>query len=667
MRAVPLAVDAPLQTIAKKVSVPMRARQSRILPVLALLVTLPACESPLEPDPGAAPDAPNLAISDGRHGGAGGFYFLWPTVHNRPPFTGKFDATLSPVVRICRWVNEACAGSDIVIDGHGRGAKRLKVRGGSYSALWLDTRGVAAGSVYRLRVYASADATDALGFADLMVVGKKKHERQVPAGFIPLVRGLPFPIRFRIEKGAVPPPGSDPVEDEAPAVTATAPEPGDDDVAGSANLGILFSEPVNVSGDWFQIVCTVTGTRLPAATTVTGGPTEFTIDPAADFAAGESCTVTVFAAGVADQDTADPPDNLADNHVFEFDVAAEPDAAPAVTARTPAAGVIAERNANVSITFSEPVTVSGDWFQIVCTVTGTRLPAATTVTGGPTTFTIDPSADFASGETCTVTVDAAAVADQDANDPPDNLAENFVFEFPVTEVVDAAPSVTARTPAADLDDVARNTNIGITFSEPVNVTGDWFQIFCTATGVRLPANSVVSGGPTTFTIDPNNDFFPGEICTVTVVAANVTDQDADDPPDGMAANFSFQFVASAAVLPVPVNDGPAPNSVPGDDYHAFVDVPIQIMSPGLLANDVVGVPAGQISSFGGGSLGGNVTSNAAGSTVTFGDVGELTVLANGALAFRPTTGFTGAFTFQYRVTNAHGSGDATVTIFVGER
>ena len=61
------------------------------------------------------------------------------------------------------------------------------------------------------------------------------------------------------------------------------------------------------------------------------------------------------------------------------------------------------------------------------------------MTGGPTTFTINPNTDFTAGESCTVTIVAAQVTDQDANDPPDNMAANFVFTF----AIDAAPSVTS--------------------------------------------------------------------------------------------------------------------------------------------------------------------------------------------------------------------------------
>ena len=49
-----------------------------------------------------------------------------------------------------------------------------------------------------------------------------------------------------------------------------------------------------------------------------GGPTSFTLNPDADFAMAESCTVTVLAAKVTDQDLIDPPDAMAADHVFSF-------------------------------------------------------------------------------------------------------------------------------------------------------------------------------------------------------------------------------------------------------------------------------------------------------------------------------------------------------------
>jgi uncharacterized protein len=107
-----------------------------------------------------------------------------------------------------------------------------------------------------------------------------------------------------------------------------------------------------------------------------------------------------------------------------------------------------------------------------------------------------------------------------------------------TVVADPAPQVAATTPAAGATGVPLDSDLTVTFSEPVSVTGPWFTISCTLSGAH---SAVASGGPTTFTLAPDADFAPAESCTVTIVAAQVSDQDVDDPPDTMAADFAWSF------------------------------------------------------------------------------------------------------------------------------
>jgi predicted extracellular nuclease len=108
--------------------------------------------------------------------------------------------------------------------------------------------------------------------------------------------------------------------DAAPAVSAVNPPNGATNVPVSSNVVITFSEPVNVTGDWFSLACGTSGPRTPSAdnVTVTGGPTVFTLDPTADFAPGETCTLTVSANLVNDLDTDDPPDNMATDFTSSF-------------------------------------------------------------------------------------------------------------------------------------------------------------------------------------------------------------------------------------------------------------------------------------------------------------------------------------------------------------
>lgn len=110
---------------------------------------------------------------------------------------------------------------------------------------------------------------------------------------------------------------------------------------------------------------------------------------------------------------------------------------------------------------------------------------------------------------------------------------------------DLPPGVSSTSPVNRAAGVLSNADITIQFSEAVNVAGSWYAISCTASGVHT---AVVTGGPDTFVLNPDVDFAPGENCTVTVFAAQVTDQDDVDPPDAMTGNYAFSFTTLAENL-----------------------------------------------------------------------------------------------------------------------
>ena len=109
---------------------------------------------------------------------------------------------------------------------------------------------------------------------------------------------------------------------------------------------------------------------------------------------------------------------------------------------------------------------------------------------------------------------------------------------------DAAPAVASTVPANAATGVAVDTNIEISFSEEVNVAGAWFDINCGSSGNHT---ATVSGGPQSFTLNPDADFDVGEACTVDVFAAQVADSDSDDPPNNMDADFQFGFDTNVVV------------------------------------------------------------------------------------------------------------------------
>lgn len=128
--------------------------------------------------------------------------------------------------------------------------------------------------------------------------------------------------------------------------------------------------------------------------------------------------------------------------------------------------------------------------------------------------------------------DPAIEWDGFATDTFDGLGTHATIE------ADNAPTVTATVPTDGASNFALNGNVSVTFSEPVNATDASFAISCDASGSHT---ATLSGGPTTYTLNPDADFVDDETCSITVVAANVTDQDADDPPDNMEADHVVTF------------------------------------------------------------------------------------------------------------------------------
>ena len=138
---------------------------------------------------------------------------------------------------------------------------------------------------------------------------------------------------------------------------------------------------MNASAASFTLACTASGAHTFA---ISGGPLTYVLDPNADFTPGETCTVTALAAQVTDQDGNDPPDNMLANGVFSFTL----EQAPGVAATAPVngAGNIAT-NANIDVTFSEPVNATTASLTLICATSGAH---AVTVSGGPTTYTFNP-------------------------------------------------------------------------------------------------------------------------------------------------------------------------------------------------------------------------------------------------------------------------------------
>jgi DNA/RNA endonuclease G (NUC1) len=269
------------------------------------------------------------------------------------------------------------------------------------------------------------------------------------------------------------------------------------------------------------------------------------------------------------------PDDTGNDHglaIDDFSVSATGagDSAPTVTTTTPAAGATnVPLDSNIVVNFSESVTAAPAAFTVQCPA-GT--PQVFAVSASPaTSFTLDPASDLPAGTICSVKVSAGLITDTDTADPPDNMAADFTFTF-TTVPPETAPSVVSTTPANSASGVPVNSAIVINFSESVNASVSAFDLEC-PTGA--PQSFTRSATPaSSFTLTPTAPLPSATTCTVTVAGTQITDVDANDPPDTMASDFSVSFATANPPPPgaanVIINEVDA--DTPGSDTAEFVEL-----------------------------------------------------------------------------------------------
>ncbi|NMB67708.1 MAG: ExeM/NucH family extracellular endonuclease [Chloroflexi bacterium] len=214
------------------------------------------------------------------------------------------------------------------------------------------------------------------------------------------------------------------------------------------------------------------------------------------------------------------------------------DPAPFVSGTVPAHNATGVSvGADLDITFSEPVSAPDAAFTIACTTSGAHTFARST--GNDTVFTLNPDANFTEGEFCTVSVLAAQVTDLDTVDPYDSMPADYAFTF-LTYTSDAAPVVVNVLPLNNATGVSINANLSVGFSEPVTASPGFFNISCASSGVHTGVAS--TSDSTVYTIDPDVNFAPGEVCTVTLENTLITDQDA--LPNPMPADYTWTFTTT---------------------------------------------------------------------------------------------------------------------------
>ncbi|TQM58422.1 ExeM/NucH family extracellular endonuclease [Humibacillus xanthopallidus] len=218
--------------------------------------------------------------------------------------------------------------------------------------------------------------------------------------------------------------------------------------------------------------------------------------------------------------------------------------------------VVAPTNANATILSAADQTFGTAWFNGDDAVSLQKNGVSVDVIGQ---IGFDPGTEWGTGLTSTADNTLRRKASVTAGDP--NGADAFdpvaqwdgyaadTFDGLGSHTVDSgssedlAPRVSASSPASGATGVAVTSSVSVTFSEPVTAPQEAFGLYCAALG---DVDAVVSGGPTTFTVDPAADLVPGDRCFLTVSAAQVRDVDTIDPPDTMSDDAVISFTTTPA-------------------------------------------------------------------------------------------------------------------------
>ena len=208
------------------------------------------------------------------------------------------------------------------------------------------------------------------------------------------------------------------------------------------------------------------------------------------------------------------------------------------------------------------INLSGTTGKVALVSSSTTLPAVTCPTGnGIVDFVGYGGANCfeGSGPAPATTNSTAAVRKGNGATDTDDNAADFFTGAPSPVAGDQAPGVASTDPANNAADVDPATNLTVTFTEPVSLDSVWFTITCSVSGPHS-AQVLPGTSQTTFTLDPDTNFVPGEDCTTVISATAVHDVDSSDPPDTMSADFTWRISTTAPPVTIEQIQGSAQRS-----------------------------------------------------------------------------------------------------------
>nr|MDJ0713195.1 Ig-like domain-containing protein [Prochloraceae cyanobacterium] len=383
--------------------------------------------------------------------------------------------------------------------------------------------------------------------------------------------GINNPTTFNFSTVAVP-------DVVPPTLVSTTPADNATEVPVNSNLVLTFSEPVHEGVGNITIFDAATNT--PIATISAADPNQInysgdtvTIDPSVNLQPGTDYYVTIDPGAIEDFGNNDYA-GINNPTTFNFTTIATPDTTPPTLVSTTPADNATEvaLNDNIVLTFSEPVTEGTGNITIFDAVTNT--PVATISVADPNqvnftgdTVTIDPDINLEPGTDYYVNIDPGAIEDL-ANNDYAGINNPTTFNFTTVIPPDTiAPTLINSNPADNATDVPVNSNIVLTFSEPVTEGTGNITIFDAATNTPVATINVADPNQVNFTgdkvnIDPNVNLQPGTDYYITIDPGAIEDL-ANNDYAGINNPTTLNFTTGATpdtVAPTLVSTTPADNA-----------------------------------------------------------------------------------------------------------
>ena len=316
-----------------------------------------------------------------------------------------------------------------------------------------------------------------------------------------------------------------------PAITDTEPADNEDNVAPNTTITATFSEPMDpatINSSSFTLEQGNTGIRG----TVSYSGNRATFAPAGELSFGTAYTATVIASA---RDLAG--NTIANDVSWRFTTGSEPDnIAPEVTDIDPAAGQSdVPVNSNITATFSEPVdasTVNSSTF----TVNQDGTPVSGSISYSGLTAIFNPSNNLPFG----------AELEAEINTGVQDLAGNSMtsdFNWSFTTVQEKTPPTIASTnPADNARNIAVETTISVTFSEPMDPASINKSTFVVSEDDEIDddqINGTISYSGSTATFMPSRNLSFEETYT-----AFITTGAKDQAGNNLQNSYSWSFTTS---------------------------------------------------------------------------------------------------------------------------